>query len=77
MNKFYMRKIHLKSNLKSTRMAWGINEDLNLTGLFEKGYCVDVISRLHGRTNSSIAARLVRLSLIEKRSDFYKRRRVS
>ena len=69
------RKSHFKGKLSGTGFAWEVEEDLYLTELFEKGYCVNSISQLHGRTSSSIAARLVRLSLIEKRSDFYVRRR--
>lgn len=77
MSKYYKKNLNSKNDIISARVVWGVNEELHLTELFEKGYCVDIISTLHGRTNSAIAARLVKLSLIDKRSDFYARRRTT
>lgn len=67
----------IKSRQKKSPRSWEVwsdSEDLCLIEFFEKGYCAEVISKLHERTKSGIAARLVKLSLIEKRSDFYDRR---
>lgn len=74
MRRYKGRKSHLKNGLANAGYAWEKDEDDTLIERFNVGNDVGTIAEAHKRSKSAIAARLVRLGLIKKRSDFYKRR---
>lgn len=52
-----------------SNQVWGQAEDKLLQHEYHDGQSIDVIARKHGRTPVAIAARLVRIGLIEHRRD--------
>ncbi len=59
------------SELPAAGKAWTHEEDLLLAAGFDQGKTVHEIAREHGRTVGGIAARMVRLGIINERADAY------
>lgn len=59
----------VKDRPQRANQAWSQVEDTVLRREYDEGHSIDAIARQHCRTSVAIAARLVRLGLLERRRD--------